>query len=187
MKKWLTLFIVAMFAVVLVACGNDEDSEDEKKANDEANKDSTDSGTNEKSEDKEDKDKKKDTDKNKDEETKVTDNDDMLKKMNELNYTDFELEVSYADDQEYEAEIGQESGKIKADLEDEIKNIDVKGKDAFNKIYPNLKKLDVTKDTKKKDVIKQVLSAFDLEDDYEELEVEFRFKDDTKTSFEDRK
>lgn len=174
MKKWLTLLIIAMFTVVLGACGND-DKDDQDNTNNTEKQEASDTGTTHKDEND-----KKETNKNED-------NSDMKKEMDELDYSDFELEVSYGNDQEYEAEIEQKSGKIQADLEDEINGMDVNGQEAFDNIYPKVKKLNVDRDTEKTEVIKQVLEAFELEDDYQKFEVEFKFKDGTKLSFEDRK
>src|SRR5699024_12484996 len=107
----------------------------------------------------------------------------MKSKMDELDYVDFELEVDYGQDKEYEAEIEQKEGNVKADLEDEINGEDLNGQEAFDKIYPLVDKLTISKDTEKEDVIEEVLEVFDLDDDYRELELEFTFSDGVKTEF----
>jgi len=116
-----------------------------------------------------------------------TDSNDMKAKMDELDYSDFELEVDYDPDQEYEAEIEQKEGNVKADLEDEINGEDLNGQEAFDKIYPLVEQLTISKDTEKEDAIAEVLEVFDLDDDYSKLELEITFSDGVKMEFEDRK
>lgn len=112
----------------------------------------------------------------------------MKQKMSELDYTDFELEVDYGSDQEYEAEIEQNKAKdtVEADLEDELNGDDLKGQEAFDKIYPLVEQLTIDQDTSKADAIAEVLDAFDLNDNYEALEIEITFSDGTKIEFEDK-
>lgn len=116
-----------------------------------------------------------------------TTSNDMKAKMDELDYSDFELEVDYDPDQEYEAKVEQKEGNVKADLEDEINGEELNGQEAFDKIYPLVKQLTISKDTEKEDAIAEVLEAFDLEDDYRKFELELTFSDGVKMEFEDRK
>lgn len=105
----------------------------------------------------------------------------MQEKMDKLDFQEFELEVDYPDDIEYEAEIEKKStGLIEAELEDEAANIKLKGLQAFDEIYPLVEKLDITKDSSKEDVINKVITAFDLAEDYTKIEVEITFNDGTK-------
>ncbi len=96
-------------------------------------------------------------------------NTDMSEKMSHLDYTDIELEIGYSKNQEYETEIEREhnSAFIDAKIEDSVNNVYEKTEKAFKKI---------TQDTKKDHAISQVLKAFDLPDDYTQLEVELPLK-----------
>ena len=114
--------------------------------------------------------------------------DDMQKKMDEIDYTDFSLSVDYANHQEYEAELEENShNSVEAEIDDTINNVKKKGPDAFNELYPIVKQLTITQQTSKADVLQEVMEAFNLPADYQEFELEIRFKDGTKIEFEDRK
>src|SRR5699024_9110325 len=87
----------------------------------------------------------------------------------------------------YEVEIERhDNGDVKAEIEDELTGEDIDNDlEAFNKLYPLVKQLEMEQATDKEDVIQQVLDVFDLEDDYEEFEVEIKFDDGTELSYED--
>src|SRR5699024_5077529 len=192
MKRLLLLIGMSIFAVGLVACGtNDEDTSDTDDPNNNAteeNDNASDDATND-TDDNSDKDADQDENASPDadkEDDQASDKSSMESKMEDLGYKEFELEVEYANHKEYEAEIKQDNGKVEAELEDELNNVDIEGQEAFDKIYPNMKKLDIEKDTKKSEVISQTLKAFDLKDDYEEFEVEITFNDGSKLEVEDK-
>src|SRR5699024_8705683 len=106
----------------------------------------------------------------------VDDNEEATKKMKELNIEEIEIEVEYAGNEEYEAEIELKSdGTYTSELEDNLNNEYLKGQEAFDKLYPMVKELDLDPDSSKEEVFDQVLKAFDLDSNYEELEVEIDF------------
>lgn len=184
MKRSLQLLVVILFSIFLAACGNQADNNDTSSNNDNADtgNQAQDEADNENDADDESDDAANDTQADSDEE--------MIDKMKELDYAEIEVEIDYGKDNEYEAEIEQDKDKneIEAELEDEVKeNIDIKGKEAFDKIYPNVKKLTIDQNTSKEDAIDQVLEAFDLDSNYEEFELEITFQDDTELEFEDKK
>ena len=109
----------------------------------------------------------------------------LEEQMDKLDYKEFELEVSYGNNKEYEAEIEYDNGRVTAEIEDELKGIKLKGREAFDEIHPRLKMIVVDKSTSKEDVIRQVLDAFELPDNYEEFKVEITFKDNTEIEIED--
>src|SRR5699024_7707357 len=115
--------------------------------------------------------------------------DDMKKMLEDLDFYEFELEVSYGSDKEFEIEIEHHSnGDVEAEVEDELNDKNINDDlEAFNYIYPNAKKLNVSKDMDKQDAIDQVLKAFDLPDDYREIEIEFEFEEGRKVKFEDER
>lgn len=111
----------------------------------------------------------------------VDDNEAVTTKMKELNIKEIEIELEYTGNQEYEAEIEVGlDGTYTAELEDDLNNEYLKGQQAFDKIYPMVEKLDLTPESTKEDVFNQVLQAFDLGSDYEEIEVEMEFYDSDK-------
>ncbi len=178
MKKTIMIFNACLLVAFLAACGaqNNKTNEAQENNQTEENQDNTpEEGTNSDNE-------------NKNEVTEEAKNqDDMKKMMDDLYFKKIEIEISYGPNQEYKAEIEyHDNGDIEAEVEDELNDVDINDDlEAFNSIYPKVKQLDVTQDTSKEEVIQQVLSAFDLGDDYEEFEVEITFNDGTKISFED--
>ncbi|CAM4240183.1 YusW family protein [Lederbergia lenta] len=113
----------------------------------------------------------------------------MEQKWADIDYTDFELEVDYGKNKEYEAEIeiNKSNNSMKADLEDELNGMDMNGEEAFNEIYPKVKKLTIDQHTAKDDAINQTLESFNLEPNYNKFELEITFKDSTKIEYEDKK
>lgn len=184
MKNLIVLFSAMFIGLFLVGCGDDttEDESADDTARDEVEETLDNAG-----EDDEDAD--EDGDEDEDIPAEAKDQDDMKEMMEGLNFNEIEVEISYGKDNEFEIELEHhDNGDVEAEVEDELndENID-DDVDAFNYIYPNLTKLDVEKGTDKDEMIKQVLEAFDLEDDYEELEIEMTFGDgdDEKVSIED--
>src|SRR5699024_11459412 len=84
---------------------------------------------------------------------------------------DWSSDVCSSDlNKEYEVEIELESdGTYTAEIEDDLNDEYIKGQEAFDKLYPMVKALDVNPDSSKDDVFDQVLSAFDLDSDYDEI------------------
>src|SRR5699024_11522166 len=81
-----------------------------------------------------------------------------------------------------------DNNTIDAKIEDDINDEYLKGTDAFNTLYPMVKELSINQDTSKEDAIEDVLSTFNLYEDYDEFELEITFNDDTQLEYEeDRK
>ncbi|NYF25321.1 YusW family protein [Sporosarcina sp. JAI121] len=191
MKK-ISVFILTMaFSFVLVACGNAE--KDNGKAVDEPVTDETNKGETNGATvpndtiatDETQGSESANTEKN----MNAANQEDMQKKMDDLEYVDFELSVDYANHhKEYEAELEKNSdNSIKAEIEDSLNKVKKKGTEAFDELYPMVKQLTITQQTSKADAIQEVMSTFDLPNDYTEFEMEIRFNDGTKIEFEDRK
>src|SRR5699024_12574947 len=82
----------------------------------------------------------------------------------------------------------ESDGTYTAEIEDDLNDEYIKGQEAFDKLYPMVKALDVNPDSSKDDVFDQVLSAFDLDSDYDEIEVEIDFHDsDKELEYEDKR
>lgn len=106
-------------------------------------------------------------------------------KMKALGFSEIDISIDYPNRIDFEVEIDKNrQGNYKVELDNDISNKKLKGMDAFNAILPSLEKLNITKDTKQEDVIKQIISAFELNEDYEEFEIEIIFSDGTKMEFE---
>lgn len=112
---------------------------------------------------------------------------DMLQNMDELDYVEFELEVEYAGDTEYEAELETKSvGTVIAKIEDELNHVRKDGTEAFDELYPLVQELTITQQTNKDEAIAEVLKTFNLPTDYTKFDLEITFNDGTKIEFEDR-
>lgn len=119
------------------------------------------------------------------ESTDTTALDEMTKKMDKLDYSDFELEVKYEDDIEYEAELEQGNNSINAEIDDELNDVNIKGEEAFNKLFPKIEQLTIEQNTEKDAAIDEVLNVFDLDTNYIKLELEVTFNDGVKLEYED--
>lgn len=179
MKRILLALGTFMLFLTLAACdsqqNNDAPVNNDDASNDEETTDSSDKQEN------------NDSETENDSKTPENNSDsDMKSKMDELDYEEFELELDYGQDSEYEVEIEQDNNQIKAEVEDELNGEYLEGQDAFDNIYPKVKKLTIDQNTSKKEAIEQVLDVFDLDTNYTEIEIEITFNDGTKIEFEDK-
>lgn len=182
MKRILFLASIFILALTLVACGGNNNDNNDTTTNQGADV------TNNENQDTNEADDKAGNDTNDTATNNNNGTEDMRAKMDELNYDDFELSVKYDGDKEYEASLEKnQDGSVEADLEDEINGVHINGQEAFDEIYPNVKKLTIKQDTSKEDAIQQALDAFSLETNYKEMELEIKFKDSTKIEFKDKK
>jgi hypothetical protein len=110
----------------------------------------------------------------------------MKSQMAKLDFSEIDLEVSYAEQKEYEAEVNYDnSGFIGGEVDDDLKNEHLRGKAAFDSIYQKAKNLTISKDTNKRDAIDQILKSFDLPADYNQFDLEIIFNDSTKLEYVD--
>lgn len=110
----------------------------------------------------------------------------MKSQLEKLDFSEIDLEVSYGEQKEYEAEINHDnSGFIGGEVDDDINNEHLSGKAAFDSIYSKVKQLTISKDMNKKDTIHQILNSFDLPADYNRFELEIIFHDGTKLKYVD--
>ena len=106
--------------------------------------------------------------------------------MAKLDFSEIDVEVSYGEQKEYEAEITYDnSGFIGGEVDDDINNEHLRGKVAFDSIYQKAKNLTISKDTNKKDAIDQILKSFNLPADYNKFELDIIFNDGTKLEYVD--
>lgn len=180
MKKFYLVATMIVLSIMIAACGQNNDNGNL----DGNNGVTTNDGEQSKNDNVTDNGATDDTNQNQDQ---ATASDDMVKKMESLEYIDFELDVKYKDDQDYEVDLELENNRVDAKLEDDLNGIEIEGDRAFDEIYPLIEKLTIDQNTSKEDVISQVLDVFDLPTDYNEFELDIKFKDGTKVEFKDRK
>ena len=178
MKKLFMFFALMALSLVVVACGTTK-KETNKAPQEPVLEDTTNAGTTGKDES---------TGTDLVQKGNADDQADMQSKMDELDYTEFNLGVDYANLKEYDVELEKNSdNSIEADIDDSINNVKKKGSDAFNELYPLVKQLTIVQETTKEEAIKEVLKVFNLADNYSEFDLEITFKDGTKIEFEDKK
>lgn len=181
--------VIGLIILMLAACQNNEQSQ-ESPANPEQETE-TDTEANESSETEDGEGTDAETDDESSAETKGNDTDSldddeyMTTKMDALDFYEIEIEVEYVDDKEYEAEIERDDNRpYTAEVEDELNNVYLEGREAFDDIYPKIEQLSISIDSEQTDIIEQVLSVFDLPDNYTKFEVEVKFNDGNEIDFE---
>lgn len=99
-------------------------------------------------------------------------------KATDVNYafTDFDLEVEYADNKSYDVEFENDGNYIYAEVDDEMKGVEHKGDQAYENIVKALDQLKFDKATSDEDVRKEVMKAFALDENYEYFDLEVKFK-----------
>ena len=165
MKQILFIFLTVLCISLLTACGNQtnetDNNKDQKNVTQNGNGKTTNINTSNQLQN-------------------TQEQNEMKAKMGKLDFSEIDLEVSYGEQKEYDAEINYDnSGNIGGEFDDDINNEHLKGKVAFDGIYPKVEKLTISKDTNKKDAIDQILKSFDLPTDYNTFELEIVFNDGT--------
>lgn len=111
------------------------------------------------------------------------------KQMAELDFTKFDLEIDYGPNKKFDFDYEQKSdnGNYKAELYDEIHDKKLKGLEAFQALYTQMKDLNLNANTTKEEAIPKILQVFQLSPDYTNFDLEYTLKDGTKVDIEDRK
>ncbi|WP_391119610.1 YusW family protein [Psychrobacillus sp. L3] len=105
----------------------------------------------------------------------------------DFGFQSFDLEVDTADHKEaIEASIEIKGSTIEAEYVNRIEPKKLKGDKAYDEMLPMLKKIDLSKDMTKDDVIKKVSKAFDVED-YTKFDLEVEFSDGKQKVYKDKK
>ncbi|PWA13232.1 hypothetical protein DCC39_01945 [Pueribacillus theae] len=111
--------------------------------------------------------------------------DPMGEQMDQLSFNEYELDLDFnGSDDNFEIEFKKRTdGTVDAEYKDQRKNINSKGEEAFNMLFPKLKDMNIDKETPEEDVISKSLEAFEIENDYKELDLEIVFNDGTKKEY----
>ena len=102
---------------------------------------------------------------------------------NKFQFTHFSLDVEYSATKSFEAEYENETSKVEASYEDEINNEKLYGNDAYSKLEPIFQSFKFDQNTADDEVIAEVLQAFNLAEDYQNLELEIRFGNGTEKEY----
>ena len=98
-------------------------------------------------------------------------------------FSKFSLDIDYANNQSYELNYKKISNRIEAEIEDERINKKVIGKKAYNMIIPKLNKLTFDKNSSDAGVKQEILTVFNIGENYQKLEIEVRFADGTEKKY----
>lgn len=111
--------------------------------------------------------------------TKSTNN----SKGKQLRFTKFILNITYENDQNTKFEYEKKSIGIEAKMISTQTKEKVIAKDAFSKIQPLLLKLKLHKGTPASDVKQEIISLFNIQDNYQKIELEIGFTDGVENEF----
>lgn len=102
---------------------------------------------------------------------------------NAFDFTHFSLDVDYADAQDFDVEYENEQSGVEASYEDDVNNEQFYGNDAYDRMESVFQSFKFNKDTSEDEVIKEVLNAFNLPEDYQKFDLEVRFADGTEKEY----
>ena len=110
-------------------------------------------------------------------------------KVADVNYafTDFDLDVEYANHNSYDVEYENDGNNVYAELDDEIKGIEYKGDQAYDNIVKALEQLTFDENTSDEDVRKEVIKAFAIDENYQSFELEVKFQNGKEKHYHDHK
>lgn len=190
MRKWFTFIVVSAFTMLLVACGTASDGSENQPPleNEEPVEQESEQVENEQNEGVEDNEQKENNQKieqinpdNEDEKTTSNEED-----TGQLEYDEFELDIEYPNDKDYEIKLeNHRGGDSDAKIDDEVNGIKIEGPEAYNELYPLVKQLTITSETTKEEAIQEIIRVFELDPNYEKFEVEITFTNGSEIEFKD--
>lgn len=183
MKKIFVFFGLMALALVMVACGTNNDTNgapDNPVVDDTTNNDT--SGTNEADGT------EGDTGTDSNQAETAGNSEGLQKTMDELGYTEFKLEVDYGNHEEYEVEIESNGTELtEVEIDDSVNGTKKKGNEAVDELDSIMKEITIDQQTNKEDAIKEVIERFNLDNNYSKFELEITFDDGTEIEFKDTK
>lgn len=100
-------------------------------------------------------------------------------------FTDFELDVDYPDqDDALTVSYEEDKDLVEAEYEDKVANEVLEGNDAFDKIEPLLAELELTEDMSEEDVISKVTEVFNIDSNFESIEIEVTYPEGTDKEYQ---
>ncbi|EFI70637.1 YusW family protein [Lysinibacillus sp. HST-98] len=100
-----------------------------------------------------------------------------------FNFIEFSLDVDYSATESYEVEYEDKKTGIEAKLEDDRKKEKLQGDEAYTKLEPLFKQLNFDSTTSNDEVIDQVIKVFNIDDNYQSIEVDVEFVDGNEKEF----
>ncbi len=100
-----------------------------------------------------------------------------------FNFTSFDLDIDYEDNKEIDVDYENENDGMEAEFKDTVNDERLSGDEAFDKLRPIFEELTFDQNTENETVISEVLSAFDLNNEFTKLELEVKFTDGTEKEY----
>jgi hypothetical protein len=92
-------------------------------------------------------------------------------------FSEFDLEVEYRGNQSFKVEYENEKDGAEASVENDLKNQKIEGNEAYAELEPLFKKLTFTSQSKDEEVKKEILSVFNITEEYEKIDLDIKFAD----------
>lgn len=104
----------------------------------------------------------------------------------DLEIDEYDLDADYGDSQ-YEVDYDYNDGSPEAEIEDsrDGESTTMEGEEALNELENILPSMNVTADSTEGELLDESLQAFELEEDYEEIDIDVEFKNDNELETED--
>lgn len=103
-----------------------------------------------------------------------------------FNFNSFSLDVEYGINDSYEVDYEVEHNGVETSIEDRNNTV-IKGNEAYTKLEPIFKSFKFTSASTDQEIATEVLKAFELDENYKELEVDIHFSDGIKKEFKIKK
>lgn len=99
-------------------------------------------------------------------------------------FTEFSLDVDYPDQEDaLDVSYDEDRDQVEAEYENKLTNTNLAGDDALDEFSQALSSLKVDVDTPDDQVIKSVIEAFEIEDNYKSIEIEINYPDGTEKEY----
>lgn len=104
----------------------------------------------------------------------------------DLEIDEYDLDADYGDGQ-YEVDYDYNDGSPEAEIEDsrDGESTTMEGEEALNELENILPSMNVTADSAEGELLDESLQAFELEEDYEDIDIDVEFKNDDELETED--
>ncbi|WP_196493728.1 YusW family protein [Ornithinibacillus caprae] len=107
---------------------------------------------------------------------------DLVDKMSELDYVVYDFDVIY-EETEFEGEIEDDDGIIEAEFYNPFEDVQSRGSEAFEAMFPILLELELNPDMSDEEAISTSLEAFNLPEDFLKATLEVVFTDGTEVDY----
>lgn len=113
-----------------------------------------------------------------------TDNKQPVEDFSRINFTDFELDAEYPDMKSYEVDYEYDrNNTMEAEIKDGVNDEEFNGDEALDKLLEAFKQFTFDEESSEDEVLIQVIQGLDLNEDYENIEVEVTFTDGTEKTY----